>query len=108
MRTTDDSISNAPTVRSGATLGQAARVLRAASADVVVVLDASEQPIGILTERELVDSVAASRHPDFGTVDSWMRTDVVAMPSAGASRRVELPETDASSLIASSPSTTSR
>ena len=109
MRTTDDSIRNAPTVRSGATLGEAARALRAADADVVVVLDSSEQAIGILTERELVDSVAASRHPDHGTVDSWMRTDVVAMPSApGSSRRIALPDTDAGSLVASTPSTTTR
>lgn len=102
MRTIAETIADAPTVHMGATLGQAARSLRAADADVVVVLGADEQPVGIVTERELVEAVAASRHPDHGTVDSWMRTDVfaVAAPAEPKARRARpLPATDAGALV---------
>ncbi len=99
MRTIAETIADAPTVRSGATLGEAARALRAADADVVVVVDAGEQPIGIVTERELVEAVAASRHPDQGTVDSWMRTDLMAVATDGPTRTHALPATDAGRLV---------
>ena len=55
--------------------------MRAADATVALVLDGFGDVVGIVTERELVDAVAASRHPDIGTAPRWMRRDFVVIPS---------------------------
>jgi signal-transduction protein with cAMP-binding, CBS, and nucleotidyltransferase domain len=60
-------------VPSTATLGEVARQLRARNVGSAIVVDAGEQPLGLITERELVDSVAASRNPDHGQAGSWLR-----------------------------------
>ena len=64
------------TVPSTATLGEVARRLRARNVGSAVVVDDAEQPLGIITDRELVDSVAASRNPDQGQAGSWMRPEM--------------------------------
>jgi signal-transduction protein with cAMP-binding, CBS, and nucleotidyltransferase domain len=64
------------TVPSTATLGEVARRLRARNVGSAVVVDGAEQPLGIITDRELVDSVAASRNPDQGQAGSWMRPEM--------------------------------
>ena len=63
------------TVARSATLGQVARDLRSRNVGSALVVDEAHAPIGIITERELVDSVAASRNPDAGVAESWMKTE---------------------------------
>lgn len=72
------------------TLGAAARQMQAAQATVALVVDGGDVPIGVLTERHLLASVAASRHPDHGTAGSWMARVVI-----DADGHATLPETDA-------------
>lgn len=105
MSTTADT----PTVSLSTTLGEIARTMRASGSDAVVVIDASGEPVGVVTQRELVDAVAASRHPDQGTAESWMRTDVIAIEADGssASGATRLPASDASILIESASSASS-
>jgi signal-transduction protein with cAMP-binding, CBS, and nucleotidyltransferase domain len=62
------------TVPARATLGEVARTIRARNVGSAVVLDADGAPVGLISERELVDSVAASRNPDQGQAGSWLRT----------------------------------
>ena len=97
------------TVGEGTTLGEVARTMRANAATVALVLDGFGDVVGMVTERELVDAVAASRHPDHGTAQSFMRRDFVVIPStsslddadsmmkAGSFR--ELPVMDAGKLV---------
>ena len=59
------------------TLGAAARQMQAAHVTVALVVDPQDVPIGVLTERHLLASVAASRHPDHGTAASWMARVVI-------------------------------
>jgi CBS domain-containing protein len=54
------------------TLGTAARRMQAENAAVALVVDAADLPVGVLTERQLLAAMAASRHPDIGTAGSWM------------------------------------
>jgi len=76
------------------TLGSAARQMEAANASVAVVVDADDLPIGVLTEHHLLQSVAASRHPDHGTAGTWMAPVVIdgeghaTLPDSDASARV--------------------
>jgi signal-transduction protein with cAMP-binding, CBS, and nucleotidyltransferase domain len=63
------------TVARDATLGHVARVLRERNVGSAMVVDDAMTPVGIITERELVDSVAASRNPDLGLAESWMQAD---------------------------------
>jgi len=62
-------------VARSATLGQVARELRSRNVGSALVVDEANAPIGIITERELVDSVAASRNPDAGVAESWMKAE---------------------------------
>jgi signal-transduction protein with cAMP-binding, CBS, and nucleotidyltransferase domain len=64
------------TVPGTATLGEVARRMRGRNVGSAVVVDATDQPLGLITERELVDSVAASRSPDHGQASSWMRPEM--------------------------------
>jgi CBS domain-containing protein len=64
------------TVRPTDTLGHVARVLRSRNVGSAVVLDDTGRTVGIITERDLVESVASSRNPDVGTAQSWMSPDV--------------------------------
>jgi signal-transduction protein with cAMP-binding, CBS, and nucleotidyltransferase domain len=59
------------------TLGSAARQMEAANTSVAVVVDAEDLPIGVLTERHLLQSISASRHPDHGTAATWMAPVVI-------------------------------
>ena len=63
------------TVRSVSTLGEVARVMRKRNVGSVIVVDEEGAHVGMLSERELVDAVAASRDPDEGQAGSWMRHD---------------------------------
>jgi CBS domain-containing protein len=63
------------TVPARATLGEVARTIRARNVGSAVVLDADGAPVGLISERELVDSVAASRNPDQGQAGSWLRKE---------------------------------
>jgi signal-transduction protein with cAMP-binding, CBS, and nucleotidyltransferase domain len=76
------------------TLGAAARQMEAAGTSVAVVVDADDLPIGVLTDRHLLQSVAASRHPDHGTAGVWMAAVVI-----DADGHATLPETDASARV---------
>jgi signal-transduction protein with cAMP-binding, CBS, and nucleotidyltransferase domain len=64
------------TVPGTATLGEVARRMRARNVGSAVVLDDAGGPQGLITERELVDSVAASRSPDLAQAASWMRPEM--------------------------------
>jgi signal-transduction protein with cAMP-binding, CBS, and nucleotidyltransferase domain len=70
------------TVPGTATLGEVARRMRARNVGSAVVVDEGEQPLGLITERELVDSVAASRSPDHGQAASWMRPEMWSVESS--------------------------
>jgi CBS domain-containing protein len=61
------------TVRSDSTIGEVARALRSRNVGSAIVVNAAYKPVGIITERELVDAVAASRNPDVGLAESWMQ-----------------------------------
>lgn len=64
------------TVRTTDTLGYVARVLRSRNVGSAIVLDTAGRPAGIITERDLVESVASSRNPGAGTAQSWMRPGI--------------------------------
>lgn len=66
------------------TLGEVARALRAGGAPCALVVGAAGRPVGLISERELVDAVAASRGPDQGVAATWMRGAFVALPRATA------------------------
>ena len=76
------------------TLGTAARQMQEAQATVVLVVDRNDLPIGVLTERHLLQSIAASRHPDHGTAGTWMAPVVIdgeghaTLPDSDVSARV--------------------
>jgi signal-transduction protein with cAMP-binding, CBS, and nucleotidyltransferase domain len=72
------------TVRNDSTLGQVARVLRERNVGSALVVDAAMTPVGIITERELVDSVAASRNPDLGLAGSWMLAEPRTIDAAAS------------------------
>jgi signal-transduction protein with cAMP-binding, CBS, and nucleotidyltransferase domain len=76
------------------TLGSAARQMEAANTSVAVVVDAEDLPIGVLTERHLLQSIAASRHPDHGTAVAWMAPVVI-----DGDGHATLPDTDAASRV---------
>src|SRR5690349_19997894 len=67
------------TVPGTATLGEVARRMRARNVGSAVVVDDGEQPLGLISERELIDSVAASRSPDLAQAASWMRPDLLSV-----------------------------
>ena len=110
MRTVGEIMSrDVITVGESTTLGEVARAMRAKDAMVALVLDRFGDVVGLITDRELVDAIAASRHPDHGTAQSFMRRDFVVIPSqsslddadsmmrAGSFR--ELPVMDAGKLV---------
>ena len=68
------------TVTGEATLSHVARELRHRNVGSAIVVDGEDRPIGIISERELVDAVAGSRNPDVGTAQLWMRADPVTIP----------------------------
>lgn len=73
-----------------ATLGQVARSMRGRNVGSAVVLDEHGAVAGLISERELVESVARSRNPDVATAESCMRQDVRAVaPSTGIAEAVE-------------------
>jgi len=65
------------TVSENATLSQVARALRSRNVGSAIVIDEQELAIGIISERELVDSVAGGRNPDQGTAQLWMRPELL-------------------------------
>jgi CBS domain-containing protein len=67
------------TVSPKATLGQCARELQRRGVGSAIVLDDEGSFVGIITERDLLRSVAASRHPDQGQVESWMTADAITI-----------------------------
>ena len=81
-------------IREAATLGEAARVMERHRIGVLLVTGAGDEPVGVLTERDLVRSVAESRHPDVGTAASYMSRVVVDAHGA-----VRLPDTDAAGRV---------
>ena len=68
------------TVRAGATLGEVARVLRGRNVGSALVVDEAGAPVGLISERELVDSVAGSRSPDQGQASTWTTDGFLALP----------------------------
>jgi CBS domain-containing protein len=81
-------------IRGTATLGEAARLMERHRIGVLLVTDADDTAVGVLTERDLVRSVAESRHPDQGTAVSYMAPVVVDAHGA-----VRLPDTDAAGRV---------
>jgi len=65
------------TVKQTATLGEVARAMRHRNVGSAIVVGEAGEPVGIISERELVESVARSRNPDQGTAQSWMNADLV-------------------------------
>ncbi|MFJ5221927.1 cyclic nucleotide-binding/CBS domain-containing protein [Streptomyces sp. NPDC088400] len=64
------------------TLRQAARLMSARRIGAAVVLDTDHCGIGILTERDILNSLGAGQNPDSETADTHTTTDVVfAAPS---------------------------
>ncbi len=76
------------------TLGEVARIMEREAASALVVIDADDSPVGVITDRHLLAAMAASRHPDHGTAASWMAPVVI---DADGTRT--LPETDAGRRI---------
>ena len=69
-------------VGSHLTLGQVARAMRKRNVGSAVVADETGKALGMLSERRLVDSVAASRNPDIGEAASWMDDLATISPHA--------------------------
>ncbi|MFJ2740406.1 cyclic nucleotide-binding/CBS domain-containing protein [Streptomyces sp. NPDC087440] len=64
------------------TLRQAARLMSARHVGAAIVLDSDTSGLGILTERDLLNSVGSGQDPDLETAGSHTTTDVVfAAPS---------------------------
>lgn len=81
-RTIDDVMSREIlTVKAAWTLGEVARVLRGRNVGSALVVDDAGAPVGLISERELVDSVAASRSPDQGQASTWMNGGFLALPT---------------------------
>lgn len=78
-----------------ATLGEVARTMETRGVGILLVVDPTGSPVGVITERHLLDAIAASRHPDHGTARSWMAPVIVDV--AGAA---QLPDTDTAALVA--------
>jgi CBS domain-containing protein len=76
------------------TLAMAARLMQSERAGVALVVDADDLPVGVLTERQLLASIAASRHPDIGTAGSWMVPVVIDADGARS-----LPDTRATARV---------
>ncbi len=80
-----------------ATLGEAARTMEREGLEVLLVIDRRGNPVGVLAASHILASVAASRHPDHGTVASWMAPVVVdpdgvhRLPDAVATPRIRTP-----------------
>ncbi len=78
----------------GTTLGMAARLMQDEHSSVALVVDDRDLPVGVLTERQLLASIAASRHPDIGTAGCWMvpveidANGVRSLPDVDATDRV--------------------
>jgi CBS domain-containing protein len=66
-------------VRPSATLRQAAQAMTDAKVGMVVVLDDDEKLAGVLTERDILRTVAESTDPDAGPVSDAMTRDVVTV-----------------------------
>jgi CBS domain-containing protein len=78
------------TVPKTATLGQVARSMRARNVGSAIVVDERGGVAGIISERELVESVARSRNPDVGTAESCMNQEVRTIsPATGIAEAVE-------------------
>ena len=67
------------TIAPDATLGEAAREMQRRSVGSALVMDAEEHFVGIVTERDLLRAVAASRHPDQCRVEEWMTADAITI-----------------------------
>jgi CBS domain-containing protein len=68
------------TVLHTATLGEVARTMRARNVGSAVVVDEEERVVGVISERDLVESVARSRNPDVGTAQTSMRHEFTIIP----------------------------
>jgi CBS domain-containing protein len=66
-------------VRPSATLRQAAQAMTDAKVGMVLVLDDDEKLAGVLTERDILRTVAESTDPDAGPVSDAMTRDVVTV-----------------------------
>ena len=84
-------------IRATATLGEAARTMEREGIETLLVTDANGEPVGVLAPSHILASVAASRHPDHGTVEMWMAPVVI---DADGARR--LPDAMAAPRIRSS------
>ena len=80
---------NVVTVVETDTLGHVARELRKHNVGSAVVTSESRDPVGIVTERILVDSVAASRNPDVGQAGTWMVPLRKIEPTASVDEAIE-------------------
>lgn len=67
------------TIGPDATLGEAAREMQRRGVGSALVMDAEERFTGIVTERDLLRAVAASRHPDQCRVEEWMTADAITI-----------------------------
>jgi len=80
MATVDEVMSNdVLEVDEHATLGGVARAIQARNVGAAIVTGEDGAPVGIITERDLIRAVAASRHPDQGQAGSWMTAEVVTV-----------------------------
>jgi CBS domain-containing protein len=62
-----------------ATLGEAAREMQRRSVGSALVMHVEQGFVGIVTERDLLRAVAASRHPDQASVEEWMTADAITI-----------------------------
>lgn len=67
------------TVAPDATLGEAAREMQRRAVGSALVMHDEQGFVGIVTERDLLRAVAASRHPDQASVEEWMTADAITI-----------------------------
>ena len=80
MRAIDTANHTPVTLHADATIGEAAQLMDSEGVGAVVVVDAADRPIGIVTDRDIaVRAVARGVTPD-GRLDHVMSTDLVTAP----------------------------
>jgi CBS domain-containing protein len=77
MRVRDGMSPEVLTVRPGHTLHQAAKAMSARRVGAAVVLDPEDPGPGILTERDILDSIGAGQDPDREQVHDHLTADVI-------------------------------
>jgi CBS domain-containing protein len=91
MKVRDGMTSVVLTVGPAHTLREASRLMSARRVGAAVVMDPEHSGVGILTERDVLDSVGAGQDPDTELVAAHRTDDLVSPPPTGPWSRPRTP-----------------